>query len=45
MSLPQGKPSLGAGMVKDLERQVRAAQSQWHAPAVSAGVVRDGELV
>jgi len=45
MSLPQGKRSLGAGLVEDLERQVRAAQSQWHAPAVSAGVVRDGELV
>ena len=30
---------------RDLERQVRQAQSQWHSPAVSAGVVRDGALV
>jgi CubicO group peptidase (beta-lactamase class C family) len=36
---------LGEGLVRDLERQVRAAQSQWHAPAVSAGLVRDGALV
>ena len=37
--------SLGDGLVRDLERQVRQAQSQWHSPAVSAGVVRDGTLV
>lgn len=36
---------LGAGLVRNLEHQVRAAQSQWHSPAVSAGVVRDGLLV
>jgi len=37
--------TLGDGLVRDLERQVRQAQSQWHSPAVSAGVVRDGTLV
>ena len=37
--------SLGAGLVRDLEGRVRAAQSEWHSPAVSAGVVRDGALV
>ena len=36
---------LGGGLVRDLERRVREAQSQWHAPAVSAGIVRDGVLV
>ncbi len=36
---------LGAGLVRDLEGQVRTAQSEWHSPAVSAGVVRDGALV
>lgn len=36
---------LGDGLVRDLEHQVREAQSQWHAPAVSAGIVRDGALV
>lgn len=40
MSLP-----LGEGLVRDLERQVRQSQSQWHSPAVSAGIVRDGVLV
>jgi CubicO group peptidase (beta-lactamase class C family) len=45
MSRSQGKPALGAGLVEDLERQVRAAQSEWHVPAVSAGVVRDGALL
>lgn len=40
MSLP-----LGQGLVRDLDRQARQAQSQWHSPAVSAGVVRDGVLV
>jgi CubicO group peptidase (beta-lactamase class C family) len=39
-----GRP-LCAGLVRDLERQVRQAQSQWHCPAVSAGLVRDGALV
>jgi CubicO group peptidase (beta-lactamase class C family) len=38
-------PPLGEGLVRVLESQVREAQSQWHSPAVSAGVVRDGELV
>jgi CubicO group peptidase (beta-lactamase class C family) len=36
---------LGEGLVRDLERRVREAQSQWHSPGVSAGVVRDGVLV
>jgi CubicO group peptidase (beta-lactamase class C family) len=36
---------LGEGLVRDLERQVREAQSRWHSPAVSAGIVRDGALV
>lgn len=36
---------LGEGLVRDLERQVREAQSQWHSPAVSAGIVRDGTLL
>jgi CubicO group peptidase (beta-lactamase class C family) len=36
---------LGVGLVRDLERQVREAQSRWHSPAVSAGIVRDGALV
>jgi CubicO group peptidase (beta-lactamase class C family) len=35
----------GDELVRDLEGQVRQAQSQWHSPAVSAGVVRDGVLV
>ena len=39
-----GQP-LGPGLVRDLERRVREAQSQWHSPAVSAGLVRDGALV
>ena len=37
--------SLGDGLVRDLERQVRQAQSEWHSPAVSAGIVRDGTLM
>ena len=37
--------SLGQGLVRDLELQVREAQSRWHSPAVSAGIVRDGALV
>ncbi len=36
---------LGEGLVRELERQVREAQSQWHSPAVSVGVVRGGALV
>ncbi|MEP7035607.1 MAG: serine hydrolase domain-containing protein [Actinomycetota bacterium] len=36
---------LGTGLVADLERQVCAAQTRWHSPAVSAGVVRNGALV
>jgi CubicO group peptidase (beta-lactamase class C family) len=36
---------LGGRLVRDLDRQVREAQSQWHSPAVSVGIVRDGELV
>jgi CubicO group peptidase (beta-lactamase class C family) len=36
---------LGPGLVRDLERRVCEAQSQWHSPAVSAGLVRDGALV
>ena len=39
-----GRP-LGEGLARDLERRVREAQSQWHSPAVSAGIVRDGVLV
>ena len=38
-------PAPGGGLIRDLERQVRQAQSQWHSPAVSAGIVRDGTLV
>jgi CubicO group peptidase (beta-lactamase class C family) len=45
VSLSLGTLPLGAGLLGDLERQVRAAQSQWHSPAVSAGVIRDGTLV
>src|SRR5450759_5002650 len=36
---------LGAGLVRNLEHQVRAAQSQWHSPALIAGVFRDALLV
>ena len=36
---------LGDAVARDLERRVREAQSQWHSPAVSAGLVRDGALV
>ena len=36
---------LGDGLVRDLELQVREAQSRWHSPAVSVGLVRDGALV
>ena len=36
---------LGDALVRDLERRVRQAQSDWHSPAVSAGIVRDGALV
>jgi len=44
-ALLSGAVPLGAGLVRDLDRRVRVAQSQWHSPAVSAGVVRDGVLV
>jgi CubicO group peptidase (beta-lactamase class C family) len=37
--------TLGDGLVRDLGRRVREAQSQWHSPAVSAGIVRDGTLL
>jgi CubicO group peptidase (beta-lactamase class C family) len=40
-----GAVPLGAGLIRDLERRVREAQSQWHSPGVSAGLVRDGALV
>ena len=36
---------LSAGVVRELERRLRAAQRDWRSPAVSAGVVRDGRLV
>ncbi|HYO20603.1 MAG TPA: serine hydrolase domain-containing protein [Dermatophilaceae bacterium] len=45
MSIAAGALPLGQGLVRDLERRVREAQSQWHSPAVSAGLVRDGALV
>jgi len=45
VSGPASAPKLGDGLVRDLERQVRQAQNQWHSPAVSVGVVRDGMLV
>jgi CubicO group peptidase (beta-lactamase class C family) len=37
--------TLSSGVVRDLERRLRAAQHDWRSPAVSAGVVRDGALV
>jgi CubicO group peptidase (beta-lactamase class C family) len=37
--------ALSAGVVRDLERRLRVAQRDWRSPAVSAGVVRDGQLV
>lgn len=45
MSLPVSGSPLGEGLARSLEHQVREAQSQWHSPAVSAGLVRDGTLV
>jgi CubicO group peptidase (beta-lactamase class C family) len=45
VSIAAGAAPLGEGLARDLERRVREAQSQWHSPAVSAGVVRDGALV
>ena len=45
MSPSASGPPLGEGLVRNLERLVRGAQSQWHSPAVSAGLVRDGTLV
>jgi len=38
-------PAVGEALVRDLDRRVRVAQRQWHSPAVSAGIVRDGTLV
>jgi CubicO group peptidase (beta-lactamase class C family) len=40
-----GAPPFSPGLVRDLECRVREAQSQWHSPAVSVGLVRDGALV
>jgi len=37
--------ALTEGLIRSLDHQVREAQSQWHSPAVSAGIVRDGALV
>jgi CubicO group peptidase (beta-lactamase class C family) len=45
VSIAAGAAPLGEGLARDLERRVREAQSQWHSPAVSAGIVRDGALV
>jgi CubicO group peptidase (beta-lactamase class C family) len=42
---PQTSRPLSQQLARDLERRVREAQSQWHCPAVSAGIVRDGTLV
>jgi CubicO group peptidase (beta-lactamase class C family) len=42
---PAGTGQLGVGLARELERQVREAQSQWHSPAVSVGIVRDGTLL
>jgi CubicO group peptidase (beta-lactamase class C family) len=36
---------LGEALARDLDWRVREAQRQWHSPAVSAGIVRDGALV
>ena len=40
-----GSGPLGEALNRDLDRRVREAQRQWHSPAVSAGIVRDGVLV
>ena len=45
MTRPAVAAPLGDALVRDLGRRVREAQSQWHSPAVSVGVVRDGALV
>ena len=45
MSTPASVVPLGKALARDLERRVREAQSVWHSPAVSAGLVRDGALV
>ena len=45
MSTPASVVPLGKALARDLERRVREAQSLWHCPAVSAGLVRDGALV
>jgi len=45
VSTPASVVPLGKALARDLERRVREAQSVWHSPAVSAGLVRDGALV
>ena len=45
MSDSASGPPLGEALLRDLERRVREAQRQWHCPAVSAGIVREGALV
>lgn len=42
MSAPHG---IGAELRRELTRRIVQAQREWRAPAVSAGLVRDGELV
>ncbi|WP_254666445.1 serine hydrolase [Humibacillus sp. DSM 29435] len=37
--------ALSAGVVRDLDSRLVAAQRDWRSPGVSAGVVRDGHLV
>ena len=44
-AVSSGAAALGGALGRDLERQVRQAQSQWHCPGLSAGLVRDGVLV
>jgi CubicO group peptidase (beta-lactamase class C family) len=45
VSTPASVVPLGKALARDLERRVREAQSLWHSPAVSAGLVRAGALV
>jgi CubicO group peptidase (beta-lactamase class C family) len=45
VSTPASVVPLGKAPARDLERRVREAQSLWHSPAVSAGLVRAGALV
>ena len=43
---PGSRPEpLSDGLARSLETRLRTAQREWQAPGVSAGVVRDGELV